>query len=154
MKINKNMQENPNYVFPGISGIMEVYEDRVVIKPKGLLGKLGGQGHETIFISDITSVEARECSFSNGGHIQISAPGTKEKNNRVEFGGWSGRSEMNKSAIIIKDFILDRMKMLRTNLNTPASTISDEIVKLSKLKEQGFLSETEFTSAKNKLLGI
>jgi hypothetical protein len=35
-----------------------------------------------------------------------------------------------------------------------ASSLADELQKLASLKEQGILSEDEFTAAKNKLLGI
>jgi hypothetical protein len=35
-----------------------------------------------------------------------------------------------------------------------SSSLADELQKLASLKEQGILSEDEFTAAKNKLLGI
>ena len=35
-----------------------------------------------------------------------------------------------------------------------SSSLADELQKLAALKEQGILSEDEFTAAKNKLLGI
>jgi hypothetical protein len=40
----------------GIGSSVEVFEDRIEIKPKGALGFAGGKGNETIFIKDISSV--------------------------------------------------------------------------------------------------
>ena len=149
------METKANFTFQGVAGSLEVYPDRVEIKPKGMLGKIGGQGSETIFIKDMTSVEVRECSFVNGGHIQFSAPGTNEKNNKVDFGGFGDRKTMNANANNIKAFIIEQMKTAKAPANPQAAvSVSDEILKLNKLKEDGILSDAEYQSAKNKLLGI
>jgi len=150
------MDTIPNFTFKGIGGSLEVFEDRVQIKPKGLLGIMGGQGGETIFIKDMTSVEVRECSFINGGHIQFSAPGTKESNNRIDFGGFGDRKSMNENANKIKTFVLKQLQIFKaapTSTQTATST-SDEILKLARLKQDGIITEEEFQKAKKKILGI
>src|SRR5688572_640441 len=111
---HKNMETKPNFNFKGVGSSLKVYDDRVQIKPKGLLGVLGGQGGETIFLKDMTSVVVRECSFFHGGHIQFSAPGTKEENNRIEFGGYFGRKSMNENAKKIKAYVIHKMQVAKT----------------------------------------
>jgi hypothetical protein len=138
----------------GVDAKLSVFNDRIEIAPKGLLGKIGGQGNETILIRDITSVEVRECSFINGGHIQFAAAGTNEKKNRVEFGGFGDRKAMNETANQIKAFVLKQMQVATTSPAAPVASTSDELIKLSQLKEQGILSEDEFQAAKKKLLGL
>jgi len=147
------MEVKEKFKFEGIDSIMNVYEDRVEIKPKGVLGVMSGQGSETFFIKNITSVEVRECSFFNGGHIQISVHGTNEKDNKVMFGGFSNRSGMNENAIKIKSYIIKQLQN-PIPVESIVNSSSDELLKLSKLKEDGVLSEEEFTLAKKKLLGI
>ena len=150
------METKANFNFQGIDGTLDVYADRIEIKPKGLLGLMGNQGNETIFIKDMTSIEVRECSFFNGGHIQFSAPGTNEKNNKVEFGGFDDRKSMNENANKIKSFVIQQMQSAKSSTPTSSgsSLASDEILKLSKLKADGILTDEEFQSAKKKLLGL
>jgi len=150
------METKANFNFQGVDGTLDVYTDRIEIKPKGLLGLMGNQGNETIFIKDMTSIEVRECSFVNGGHIQFSAPGTNEKNNKIAFGGFGDRKSMNENANKIKSFVLQQMQIAKaTPVSTPAtSSTSDELLKLSQLKDSGILTDEEFQSAKKKLLGL
>ena len=95
-----------NFKITGVKSILDVYEDRVEIKPKGISGLVAGNGNETIYIKDIKSVGVRECSFFNGGHIELTSTAITRK---IDFGGFSGRSEMNSTANKIKTFILDKV---------------------------------------------
>lgn len=150
------METKPSFNFQGVDGTVEVYVDRIEMKPKGLLGILSNQGNETIFIKDMTSIEVRECSFINSGHIQFSAPGTNEKNNKITFGGFGDRKSMNENANKIKTFVIKQMQIEKSSASsTPSSSsTSDELLKLSKLKQDGILTDEEFQSAKKKLLGL
>lgn len=98
-----------NFSLTGVKNVLEVYEDRVEVKPKGLLGFVEGNGNETIFIKDIKSVGVRECGFFNGGHIELTSAAITRK---IDFGGFSGRSQMNDTANKIKTFILDKNSTL------------------------------------------
>ena len=127
----------PEITFEAVNDTLEIFSDRVEIKRKKILGMISPNGNETLFFKDITSIDVRECSFSNGGHIQFSAAGTNEKNNKVVFGGWSGRAEMNANANAIKTFIVEAKQKLNeapVQINNTTST-SDEILKLSKIKD-------------------
>ncbi len=141
---------NPKLQFSGVDMSIDVYDDKVEIKPKkGLMGFLNGQGSETIMIKNITSVEVRECSFINGGHLIISANGTS-KENKIDFGGFGDRKSMNASANSIKSFLINKMNE-KVQPKSESSTL-DELEKLSKLKDSGVISDDEFKTAKIKLL--
>lgn len=141
----------PKFRFSGVDMSIDVYNDKVEIKPKkNLLGFLGGQGSETILIRNISSVEVRECSFINGGHLMISVNGNSLKENKIEFGGFGDRKSMNESANSIKNFLIEKMN--EKNQSKSELSTSDELQKLSKLKDDGILSEEEFKKAKGKLL--
>ena len=90
----------------GVKNVLNVYDNRLEITPKGLLGFVEGNGNETILIKDIKSVGIRECSFFNGGHIGIT---TNAMNRKIDFGGWTGRAEMNKTANEIRTFLLSKI---------------------------------------------
>jgi len=147
------MDTKEKFSFEGIDGTMKVYEDRVEIKPKGAIGFLSNQGNETFLIKNITSVEVRECSFIKGGHIQLSVHGTNEKRNNISFGGFGDRKSMNENAMKIKEYLIEQMQNPISSQPTVSSS-SDELLKLSKLKDEGILSDEEFSLAKKKILGI
>ena len=147
------METDLKFNFKGIDAILEVYSDRIEIKPNGVFGLLDNQGNETILIKNLTSVEVRECSFIKGGHIQFSANGTNEKNNKITFGGFGDRNGMNENANKIKTFVVKQMNTPSISTDEPTST-SDELFKLSSLKDSGVITDDEFQMAKKKFLGI
>lgn len=114
---------------------------------------MGGQGSEVILIKNISSVEVRECSFVNGGHLMISANGTSSKENKIAFGGFGDRKTMNETANAIKSFLINKMSE-PTQVIPNASSVSEELTNLTKLKNDGVLTDEEFKQAKNKLLGL
>jgi len=141
----------------GIDRGLSVFEDRVEITQKGgLFGVLSGQGNETLFYKDMTSIEVRECSFVNGGHIKFSVPGTREENNEITFGGFSNRDGMNAAANEIKKYVLQRISELKSAKpdSNNSSSMADEIMKLNQMKNDGLLNEEEFQMAKKKALGL
>jgi hypothetical protein len=90
----------------GVKNVLNVFDDRLEITPKGLLGFVEGNGNETILIKDVKTIGIRECSFFNGGHVEII---TNAITRKIDFGGWSGRAEMNKTAKEIKTFLLSKI---------------------------------------------
>jgi hypothetical protein len=62
---------------------------------------------------------------------------------------------MNESANKIKTFVLNQLQKSKSlNTNDTLNSVSDELLKLANLKNQGILSEDEFQSEKKKLLGL
>lgn len=90
----------------GVKNVLNVFNDKLEITPKGLLGFVEGNGNETILIKDIKTIGIRECSFFNGGHVEVT---TNAISRKIDFGGWSGRGEMNKTANEIKTFLLSKI---------------------------------------------
>ncbi len=144
--------EKSKFNFQGVNGNLEVYSDRVEMRISG--GFFGGDKTETIFIKDMTSVEVKEANIVSSGYIQFSAPGTNESNNKITLGGWSPAA-MSEKAKEVKSFILQQMQILKSESATPATiSTSDELLKLSQLKDSGVLTDDEFQLAKKKLLNI
>jgi len=68
---------------------------------------------------------------------------------------WIITKEENILAREIKDFIESKKKSINTPPATQApsaTSLSDELLKLAKLRDQGILSDEEFQSAKKSLL--
>ena len=141
------------FYLDGVDMSIDVYEDRVEIKPKkGLLGFLNGQGNEVIPIKNISSVEVRECSFINAGHLMVNANGTSSKENKIVFGGFGDRKTMNETANKIKGFIFDKLSSSQSTQSN--NSLAEELSKLNELKSNGIITEEEYKLAKNKLLGL
>lgn len=141
------------FLLQGVNESLEVYEDKVILSPKGLPGSItkGMKGAKTIPFSSITAIQFKEAGAMFAGFMQFSVLGndTKQKGYSIE------RDENaimfvkrnNGLAHNIRDFVERSICDLR-----PAMSIADEIQKLANLKGQGFLSDEEFKAAKEKLI--
>lgn len=144
----------------GIQDLLEVFEDSVTITPYGVLGFLnkGMKGTKTIPFESISATQFREAGALSG-YIQFSIPGGNESRGGVLSATADENSVMfqqkdNDVAKKIRDHIQSRLRELRT---APAGRshggLADELQRLASMRDQGILSEAEFTSSKNKLLG-
>ncbi len=163
------------YTMKGVGEILEVFEDRVKITPKGILGVMskGFQGTKEIPFTSIVAVQFKKAGAILSGYIQFTIPGENKSGNGIIAATKDGNTFMfaekknNELAIEIKEYIDSAIYNLRTpqdteskvNLDssTPQETESkinllDELRELAKLKEQGVLSQEEFQLAKKKLL--
>jgi hypothetical protein len=149
----------PVYSVKGVGGILEVYDNKVDITPKGILGAInkGLKGTKSISFSSITAIQLKKTGFTNG-YIQFTVPGGVESKggaiaaqsdeNSFVFG------QKNKQMEEIKAYIEDKIAQLHSTPNaSKGSDIASELSKLAELKQQGNLSEKEFQAAKSKLLG-
>lgn len=150
------------HTMKGIQDILEVFEDRVTITPKGVLGFLnkGIKGTKEIPYSSIVAVQFKEAGAVFSGYIQFTIPGGNESRGGImaatkdENTFMFAHTKNNALARQIKEFIDAAIHRLRTPPATPAATnLSDELQNLAKLKEQGILSADEFQAAKRRLLG-
>ena len=141
---------------------MEVFEDKVAITPKGIAGFLNKSitGTKEIPFLSIVAVQFKEASVFWNGYIQFTIPGgneirrgifaATEDENTFMFSG----AENNALVIEIKEYIeLATREARAAQVTASSSSLSDEIQKLAKLKEQGLLSEEEFQAAKKKVIG-
>jgi hypothetical protein len=171
------------YSMQGLHGVLEVYEDRVTISPKGLKGLLvkGIKGTKEIPFTSITAIQFKKADFFFRGFLQFTISGGEESKRGIlataaDLAGGVGSvlsrspmgkdpntfmfthgwpfSDNNSKARKIKEHISLAMRKPRSpQAPAPAASLSDELQTLVRLKQQGMLSEEEFQSAKKKLIG-
>ena len=141
--------------------LLEVFDDRVTITPIGIQGFLnkGLKGTKEIPFSSITAVQFKKAG-AFCGYLQFTIPGGNESTgglfNAMSDKNTFGFADAKNNALVreIKEYIDAAVRRSRTpQANAPATNLSDELQKLSKLKEQGVLSEEEFQAAKRRLIG-
>ena len=141
----------------GVGGQLELYEDKIRIKRKGVIGLMGHglKGDKDIYIKDISSIQFKEPGVMNG-YIQFAFLGGRE----AKGGIWQGTSDENtvffnswqkKPFKAIKE-ALDKQISARSKA-TPVSNLSD-LEKLAGLRDKGIISDEEFQAKKKQLLGI
>ncbi len=146
-------------VAKGHNGTLEVYDDKIIIKRKGVLSFLtqGLKGDKEIYIKNLSSIQMKKTNMLTNGFIQFSFLGGKEAKgslmeatrdeNTIMFTSVQ-QSIFEKAKIIIED-ILKNNSMSTNSLNI---SIADEIEKFSLLKDKGVLTEDEFNQKKKDLL--
>jgi hypothetical protein len=148
---------NPIYTMKGVGEILEVFEDKVAITPKGIVGFLskGLKGTKMIPFYSITALQFKKSGLTSG-YLQFTVPGGNESERGVFAAASNENTFMfaghNEMALEIKDYIEKRMMELRRP-EPPSSNnrLSDELQKLANMKEAGILSEEEFMNAKRKM---
>ena len=159
---SKEKRMSAIYTMKGVQDILEVFEDRVTITPKGVLGFLnkGIKGTKEIPFHSIIAVQYKEAGVVFSGYIQFTIPGGNESKGglmaatRDENTFMFATKKNNPLAGEIKTHIDSAVRKLRIPpTNLPTTNISDELQKLVGLKEQGILSDEEFQTVKKKLIG-
>ena len=133
------------YKVRGVGGELEVFEDKVVITPKGVMGGLGGI--RSIPFGSITGIDHKKAGFVLPGHIMFQGGGVLATHQN----SFSYKKDANAVIQEIKEYIERRTKEISSR---PSSvSLADELTKLSNLRKQGILSEEEFKKAKEGLIG-
>jgi Short C-terminal domain/Domain of unknown function (DUF4429) len=149
------------YTMKGVQDVLEVFDDRVAITPKGVLGFLnkGIKGTKEIPFTSIVAVQFKEASLLLSGYLQFTIPGGIESRGGIfaatkDENTFMFREAGNKMARRIKDHVDAAVRKSKTpQVAAQSSSISDELQKLAKLKEQGVLTQEEFQAAKKRLIG-
>lgn len=150
------------YTMKGVQDLLEVFEDKVTITPKGVLGFLnkGIKGTKEIPFHSIVAVQFKEAGAVFSGYIQFTIPGGNESKGGIfnatkdENTFMFAEKKNNDLAIEIKTYIDSAVRKSKTQqTNLPTTNLSDELQKLAGLKEQGILSDEEFQAAKKRLIG-
>ena len=134
------------YKVRGVGGELEVFEDKVVITPKGVMGGLGGI--LSIPFVSITGIDHKKAGFVLPGHIMFQGGGVLATHQN----SFSYKKDANAVIQEIKEYIERRIKKISV-VDHPSSSLADELTKLSNLRKQGILSEEEFKKAKQGLIG-
>lgn len=147
----------------GAQDLLEVYEDRVMISPKGALAFFNKgflTGIKEFPFASIVAIEFKETGVT-GGFIKFTMPGSIS-NSKVTWTEhisdkntfmFRGTKKNVAQARIIKNYIDTAIRALNMP-QAPAGTanLSDELLRLAALRQQGVLSEAEFQAAKQKLI--
>jgi len=154
--------ENIIFELKGVNGQIFVYEDRVIIERKGVLGFMtqGLAGSKTIPIKSIQSIQFKKGNMLTNGFIQFGILGGHEKT-----GGLFNATQDENTVMIkerdnllgeqikahIENYIFDKPK---DSINSNNISVADEIKKLKELFDLGIITEEEFQHKKKQLLGL
>ena len=150
------------HTMKGVQDQLEVFENKVTITPKGILGFMnkGLKGTKTIPFSSISAIQFKEAGAVFSGYLQFTIPGGNESKGGVFSAASDENTFMfaekknNALAIQIKEYIETKVQELHSPRNTQsqsATSLSDEIQKLASLRDSGVLSDQEFQTAKSRL---
>lgn len=147
----------------GVQDLLEVFDDKITITPKGFLGFMnkGLKGTKTIPFRSISAIQFKEAGVMFSGYLQFSISGgieskggllaaVKDENTFV-----FAKKDNNAFATEIKEYIESMLKVapsLNAIQSTSAPSLSDELRKLAELRDSGILSEQEFQTAKSRLI--
>ena len=147
------------YTMEGNGDLLEVYEDKVTITSRGLMGFIlkGLKGTKTIPFFSISAIQFKKSGITSG-YLQFTVAGGNESiggvltaisdENTFSFAG------QNELASEIKEYIEKRIQELRKPQASSSSlSLSNEIQKLAEMKAKGILSDEEFQAAKRRLIG-
>ena len=174
----------------GVQDVLEVFEDRITITPKGVLGFLnkGLKGTKDIPYRSIVAIQHKAAGSILSGFLQFTIAGGNESKGgilasardentfmykRFETSHLTSkdiqnlkkevlkdkpirptRIDNNEIVIEIKEYIESKISDFHNPKPSPSAVnLSDEIQRLSELRDQGILSEDEFQDAKKKILG-
>lgn len=148
------------YSVRGVQDILEVHQNRLTITPKGVLGVLnkGLKGSKEIPFSSIVAVQFKKASAFLNGYLQFTILGGNENRRGLmaatkDENSFLFRSNQNEVTEEIREYIAAAIRDVKVpNGFSTQNSIANELAELSKLKEQGALTDEEFQSAKRKLL--
>lgn len=158
--------------FKSVTGqVMEIFEDRIELSQEGVLGFLtqGLQGTKTYYFKDISSVQFKNCGWTNG-FFEFTMPGGNDKqggawggitnDNRFTFGAPTiGRArEVAEEAEKVYAFIQNRLRAAKTKSDKSANiqqiSSADELKKFKELLDSGIITQEEFDAKKKQILGL
>ncbi|KMP50438.1 SHOCT domain-containing protein [Bacillus cereus] len=153
--------------FKGQLSTLVVTPTKITIKYSRLIGR----GSKEIQIKSLTGIQFKPPGFLSHGYIQFVFPGSSEvktrstsdlakDENTVMFNKHEHNNFL-KAKDLIEGYMNEQEKNTfasndHSSTTNPVNTysVADEITKLAALKDQGILTEEEFTAKKKQLLGI
>ncbi|WP_124057609.1 DUF4429 domain-containing protein [Vaginisenegalia massiliensis] len=134
--------------------LIVIDNDKLTIQPKGLINTInkGLSGAKTIKIKNITSVQIKKPGFTQG-YIQFGVIGDGNKQQGL-FGAVYDENTVLFKKKYYKDMleIKEYIDNYNEHSNSQSTSLSDELIKLAKLKESGIITETEFLDYKKNLM--
>lgn len=154
------MEEKVLFKFKGLNGQVTVYEDRLVITHKGLMGFLtqGLSGAKTLQMDSIKSVQYKKGGLVNG-YIQFGLYGSDKSTGALDATSDENTVmftyNANNEAEALRDLVQKKISELakqKSSGSIPSG--ADEILKYKGLLDQGIISQEEFEAKKKQLLGL
>lgn len=156
-----SQKNGPIFVMNGVQDKLEVFENRLTIQPKGVLGFLnkGIKGKKEILFSSIAAIQIKKAGMLFNGYIQFTIPGGNESKSGI-FSAvrdentflFHQKDNNNELANKIKEHIYSMLSKNNGGSPTTGKSLTDELEKLMHLKKEGVLSQSEFLAAKKKLI--
>jgi len=143
----------------GIGGGIELLQDRIRIKRKGLGSFIlqGLKGDKEILISQISAIQLKKAGMLTNGYIQFSFLGGHE----TKSGIFNATRDENTIMFNTKQqnaFLELKEKVdhiiATSRVGTVAQSSLDELEKLASLRDKGIITEEEFNLKKKQLLGL
>jgi hypothetical protein len=155
------MDKEPVFKMKGTGDELEVFEDKLTITPKSVLGLMtkGLQGTKTIPFSSITAIQFKKSGMISG-YIQFTLHGGKESTGGALAAASDENSFMfagqNELAEKIKNYIEEKVQAIKAHPAAGSDAVSkaDEIRKYKALADDGIISMEEFEQKKKQLLGL
>lgn len=152
------------FIAKGVNGQLVVTPLKVTIQRKGLLGVMMQQGNKEIRLDQISAVQLKKPGLTRG-FIRLSFLGGQEMKvgtainaandeNAILISGGQWNQFL-KAKSLIEEY-QQAAHAARTAPQVVAAPPSpaDELAKLAALRDQGVLTEEEFTAKKRQILGL
>lgn len=142
---------------------LEIYEDKVVIKRKGILSAATMRADKTIYISAIGSINLKNPGMISGGILNFGTGNSNETINLIGSGVFTQFDDnsfiylkkSHQAVLKAKEYIEKRMLELK-NPTSPIQvqqlSAADELRKFKQLLDDGIISQAEFDEKKKQLL--
>ena len=150
--------------FEGLSGQIELYKDKIIIKREGFIPKIGHgftKGDKTIYLNHITGIQLKLADEIFGGYIQFTLPGGIESKKGLAAAARDENSvtfintKQNDSAKKLKEKIEELVQKARQSTNQIVQVSSaDELRKFKQLIDEGVITKDEFDRKKKELLRL
>jgi hypothetical protein len=148
----------------GIGSRLIVYDNKIRIVRSGVGSFIlhGLKGDKTLYYHQITSLQIKKGNMLTNGYLQFSIQGGKESTGGILAATQDENTiifnyKQNDQAQRIHDLIENKLLESQMPKQTPISTqisVTDEIVKMKNLLDNGLISQEEFNAFKKKMLGI
>lgn len=142
----------------GKNGQLELYEDKVILRRKGVLAKMTQgftTGDKTFYIRQITSMDLKLGGTFVNGYIQFTMGGSSDK----QKGAFEAVNDENSIMFVKKNNeiakkVVAKIEELQKELHKPQSSISgaDELIKFKQLFDEGVITEEQFEKKKEEIL--
>ncbi len=155
------MVDNIIYEFDGdVGDILFVYEDRIVIRHKGITNFfLGMAESKTIFYSDMISAQVKKSGLT-AAYLKFSVP-NEQSYEHARYGEAQNEKtvtfvdNMSDKAFEIERYINKRIKETKKNEKVVYPQNTDDMLKSFKeLLDAGLISKEEFETRKKQLLEL